>query len=135
MPENHTVNREPICISKENEKRLTTRRASDLSTRRKAERYDSIILDAQFQFEFWAKQAGAYKGEGCDRASSYFEGQAHAYAQILWYVGLKPECVCSSCVLVRMDTAETILANLDAEKCARIGEGVAAEPDCGSGDD
>lgn len=87
--------------SPQDEQRHLSRRASDRTDRDRANRFDQLMVDAKFNFEFWAKLYA-------QRPVGYYEGRMDAYAQILWYCGYR---------------AEEFLKSLDEkEVCERIGE-------------
>lgn len=108
-----------IEITPELEKRHTLRRLSDVSSRLKLERYDRLVVDAKFQFEFWSKLWHGTKEASFSQW--YWEGQTHAYAHILEILGLPAECPCGPCTSDRIaaDTCERVGADHNSHLGAR----------------
>lgn len=103
-----------IEVTPETEQRYLARRVDDMALIKKAERYDRLMVDIPWQFEFWAKAwhtrkaAHATFGERPGNAAGYYEGQTHAYAHILKQLGRDALCPCDPCTRDRMSDKEAI---------------------------
>jgi len=96
-----------IDISPELNRRVQERRISDVSQRMKAERFDLLVAELKFKFDFWKEQwekelskpilapAGARTVHR--EMVGYYEGNMHSAAMLLFTADIKVSCPCDSC--------------------------------------
>lgn len=83
----------------------------------KAERFDQLILNAQFEYDFFSKLLHAIPREVRDssKAAAFYEGYLHAITKTLWYAGAPvAQCTCASCTEKRMRGGEAVDGGIES---------------------